>query len=84
HQRHLPEGALKTQGGELLEALLLLDEQTQLKLEGERHIPNRLDFIGKPDDRTLYGATFERYRKRTSAYPQGAVTDSGYRSAKNL
>ncbi|PON10469.1 hypothetical protein C2W62_49890, partial [Candidatus Entotheonella serta] len=41
-------------------------------------------FIGKPDDRTLYGATFERYRKRTSAYPQGAVTDSGYRSAKNL
>ena len=124
HHHHLPEGALKTQGGELLEALLLLDEQTQLKLEGERHIPNCLvslddldarpiqkgkrhpktefgtllhlsfnrqgfmitteNFIGKPDDRTLYGATLERYRKRTSAYPQGAVTDSGYRRAKTL
>ncbi len=42
------------------------------------------NFIGKPDDRTLYGATLERYRKRTSAYPQGAVTDSGYRRAKTL
>ena len=35
HQRHLPEGSLKTQAQELLDALLILDEQTQLKLEGE-------------------------------------------------
>lgn len=124
HQRDLPEGALKTQAHELLEALLILDEQTQLKLEGETHIPHRLvslddldarpiqkgkrhpktefgtmlqlafnrqgfmitaeNFIGKPDDRHLYGPTFERFRKRMRAFPEGAVTDSGYRSAKNL
>jgi hypothetical protein len=35
HQRDLPEGALKTKAQELLNALLILDEQTQLKLEGE-------------------------------------------------
>jgi hypothetical protein len=35
HQGNLPEGALKTQSHDLLEALLILDEQTQLKLEGE-------------------------------------------------
>jgi IS5 family transposase len=104
--------------------LLILDEQTQLKLEGQRSIPNRLvslddldarpiqkgkrhpktefgtmlqlsfnrqgfmitaeNFIGKPDDRTLYGPTFEQFLKRMSASPQGAVTDLGYRNAKNL
>jgi hypothetical protein len=36
HQHDLPEGPLHTQAHELLEALLILDEQTQLKLEGER------------------------------------------------
>jgi transposase, IS5 family len=124
HQGNLPEGALKTQSHDLLEALLILDEQTQLKLEGETHIPHRLvslddldarpiqkgkrhpktefgtmlqfsfnrqgfmitaeNFIGKPDDKTLYGSTFDEFRKRMSASPKGAVTDSGYRSAKNL
>jgi transposase, IS5 family len=124
HQRALPEGPLKTQTHELLEALLILDEQTQLKLEGETHIPHRLvslddldarpiqkgkrhpktefgtmlqfsfnrqgfmitaeNFIGKPDDRTLYGPTFEQFLKRMSAYPGGAVTDLGFRNAKNL
>jgi len=124
HQRDLPEGPLHTQAHELLEALLILDEQTQLKLEGERHIPHRLvslddldarpikkgkrhpktefgtmlqlsfnrqgfmitaeNFIGKPDDTTLYGPTFELFQKRMSASPGGAVTDLGYRSAKNL
>jgi transposase, IS5 family len=124
HQGNLPEGALKTQSHDLLEAWLILDEQTQLKLEGETHIPHRLvslddldarpiqkgkrhpktefgtmlqfsfnrqgfmitaeNFIGKPDDKTLYGSTFDEFRKRMSASPKGAVTDSGYRSAKNL
>ena len=42
------------------------------------------NFIGKPDDRTLYGPTFEQFRKRMSALPNGAVTDLGYRNAKNL
>jgi IS5 family transposase len=124
HQRDLPEGGLKTKSQVLLEALLLLDEQTQLKLEGETRIPHRLvslddldarpiqkgkrhpktefgtllqfsfnrqgfmitaeNFIGKPDDETLYGPTFEQYLKRMRALPNGAVTDSGFRSAKNL
>lgn len=124
HQRDLPKGTLKTQAQERLDALLILDEQTQLKLEGERHIPHRLvslddldarpiqkgkrhpktefgtmlqfafnrqgfmitaeNFIGKPDDKTLYGPTFEQYIKRMQALPNGAVTDSGFRSAKNL
>jgi IS5 family transposase len=43
------------------------------------------NFIGKPDDTTtLYGPTFEWFQKRMSASPGGAVTDLGYRSAKNL
>jgi IS5 family transposase len=124
HQRHLPEGSLKTQAQELLDALLILDEQTQLKLEGETRIPHRLvslddldarpiqkgkrhpktefgtmlqlsfnrqgfmitaeNFIGKPDDRTLYGPTFAQFLKRMSASPGGAVTDLGFRNAKNL
>jgi hypothetical protein len=123
HQRDLPEGALKRQAHELLEALLILDEQTPLKLEGETHIPNRLvslddldarpiqngkrppktefgtllqlsfnrpgfmitaeNFIGKPDDPTLYGPTFEQCHKRMQVLPTGAVTDSGFRNAKN-
>ena len=124
HQRDLPEGRLHTQAQQLLDALLLLDEQTQLKLEGETRIPHRLvslddldarpiqkgkrhpktefgtmlqfsfnrqgfmitaeNFIGKPDDRTLYGHTFEQFVKRMGALPNGAVTDAGFRSAKNL
>jgi hypothetical protein len=42
------------------------------------------NFIGKPDDKTLYGPTLELFQKRMSASPGGAVTDLGYRSAKNL
>jgi IS5 family transposase len=124
HQRELPEGRLKTQAQQLLDALLILDEQTQLKLEGEKSIPHRLvslddldarpiqkgkrhpktefgtllqlsfnrqgfmitaeNCIGKPDDKTLYGATFDQYLKRMQALPKGTVTDSGFRSAKNL
>ena len=124
HHDDLPGGPLKTRSQTLLDALLILDEQTQLKLEGQRSIPNRLvslddldarpiqkgkrhaktefgtmlqlsfnrqgfmitaeNFIGKPDDRTLYGPTFEQFRKRMSASPQGVVTDLGYRNAKNL
>src|SRR5712692_4487835 len=41
-------------------------------------------FIGQPNDTTLYGATLERFRERMQAYPGTAVTDLGFRSAKNL
>jgi IS5 family transposase len=41
------------------------------------------NFIGQPNEKTLYAPTLERFRTRMGAYPGGAVTDSGYRSAKN-
>ena len=124
HHDDLPEGPLKTKSHELLEALLILDEQTHLKLEGEIHIPNRLvslddldarpiqkgkrhpktefgtllqlsfnrqgfmitaeNFIGKPDDKKLYPTTLDLFRNRMATSPSGAITDLGYRSAKNL
>jgi IS5 family transposase len=124
HHDNLPGGPVKTQSQTLLDALLILDEQTQLKLEGQRSIPNRLvslddldarpiqkgkrhpktefgtmlqfsfnrqgfmitaeNFIGKPDDRTLYRSTFNQFLKRMQAFPNGAVTDLGFRNANNL
>jgi IS5 family transposase len=41
------------------------------------------NFIGQPNDTTLYGPTLERFRKRMQAYPGMAVTDLGFRSAHN-
>jgi transposase, IS5 family len=41
------------------------------------------NFIGQPNEKTLYPGTLERFRKRMGTYPGSAVTDSGYRSAKN-
>jgi len=40
-------------------------------------------FIGQPNEKTLYGDTLARFRKRMGTYPGGAVTDLGFRSAKN-
>ena len=42
------------------------------------------NFIGKPSDKTLYGPTLELFQNRMKAYPHSAITDQGYRSAKNL
>lgn len=42
------------------------------------------NFIGHPNDTTLYGPTLEAFRKRMQVYPDTAVTDLGFRSAKNL
>ncbi len=41
------------------------------------------NFIGQPNEKTLYPTTLERFRQRMAAYPNVAVTDLGYRSAKN-
>jgi transposase, IS5 family len=41
------------------------------------------NFIGQPNEKTLYPDTLERFRTRMGTYPGGAVTDLGYRSAKN-
>jgi transposase, IS5 family len=124
HLDEQPKGDVKTRWQDLLEALLILDEQTQLKLEGQRHIPNRLvslddldarpiqkgkrhpktefgtplqlsfnrqgfmitaeNFIGQPNDKTLYETTLELFHQRLVVYPRIAITDLGYRSAKNL
>lgn len=124
HLDDLPESPLKARWHQLLETLLILDEQTQLKLEGETHIPERLvslddldarpiqkgkrhpktefgttlefsfnrqgfmitteKFIGHPNDKTLYGPTLKRFEQRMDGYPDGAITDRGYRSPKNL
>ena len=42
------------------------------------------NFIGQPNEKTLYGPTLERFRKRMQAYPGTAITDLGFRSAQNL
>ncbi len=41
------------------------------------------NFIGKPNDTTLYPTTLARFRARMRTYPGGAVTDLGFRSTKN-
>jgi len=119
HQERL----LQARWRHLIAVLTLLNEQTQQKLAGERHIENRLvslddldarpiqkgkrhpktefgttlqmtfnrqgfmitteNFIGQPNEKTLYPETLERFRTRMGTYPGGAVTDLGYRSAKN-
>jgi transposase, IS5 family len=117
------EQLLQTRWRHWIAVLTLLNEQTQQKLAGERHIENRLvslddldarpiqkgkshpktefgttlqmtfnrqgflittdNFIGQPNEKTLYGDTLARFRKRMGTYPGGAVTDLGFRSAKN-
>lgn len=42
------------------------------------------NFIGHPNDATLYGPTLMRFRSRMRRYPNIAVTDLGFRSAHNL
>lgn len=42
------------------------------------------NFIGQPNEKTLYGPSLERFRERMQAYPGTAVTDLGFRSAHNL
>lgn len=124
HLEQLPPTPLRQRWHRLLEVLRLLDEQTQQKLAGQRHIDQRLvslddldarpikkgkshpktefgttlqmtfnrqgflittdNFIGHPNDTTLYGATLQRFRERMQAYPGAAVTDLGFRSATNL
>ena len=42
------------------------------------------NFIGKPDDSTLYIDTLKRYAARMHDYPNTVVTDLGYRSADNI
>lgn len=42
------------------------------------------NFIGKPDDTTLYGDTLLLYQQRMHATPKSVVTDLGFRSRQNF
>ncbi len=107
----------------LLKLLILLQDQNEQKLAGERHIPNRIvsldepdarpikkgkkhpkcefgstlqfsfnrqgfmvtmeNFIGKPNDKTLWPMTVELFEKRIKGTPEYAIGDQGYRSRAN-
>jgi hypothetical protein len=49
----LPDGHLKTRWHQLLETLLILDEQTQLKLEGQHSIKAREQTLSKQGNKPL-------------------------------
>ncbi|MDH3602333.1 MAG: hypothetical protein OEU26_22190 [Candidatus Tectomicrobia bacterium] len=53
HFDHMAQGLLKAKWRACLDALLTLDEQTQLKLEGQRQIANRLVSLDDLDARPI-------------------------------
>lgn len=53
HFDNMPQGPLKAKWNSSLEALLTLDEQTQLKLDGHRQIANRLVSLDDLDARPI-------------------------------
>ena len=57
---------------------------TQMTFNRQGFLITTENFIGHPNDTTLYGPTLERFRKRMHRSPTLAVTDQGYRSADNL
>ena len=113
----------KEKARQLLDLLILLEEQNEQKLKGERHIANRIisldepdarpikkgkkhpdcefgttlqlsfnrqgfmvtmeNFIGKPNDKTLWPTTTELFEKRMKGLPEYAIGDNGYRSRIN-
>lgn len=42
------------------------------------------NFIGQPQDKTLYQTTLKLFRQRMGRYPKRTITDQGYRSNQNL
>jgi IS5 family transposase len=57
---------------------------TQMTFNRQGFMITTENFLGHPNDKTLYGPTLERFRKRMQGYPGTAVTDQGFRTAKNL
>jgi transposase, IS5 family len=55
----------------------------QMTLNRQGFLITTENFIGQPNEKTLYAPTLERFGKRMGTYPDSAVTDLGYRSAKN-
>jgi hypothetical protein len=56
----------------------------QMTFNREGFLITTENFIGKPNDKTLYPGTLKLYRERMKRYPETAVTDLGYRSQDNL
>ncbi len=56
----------------------------QLAFNREGVLITMENFIGKPDETTLFPGTLALYRRRMKAPPDTVVTDLGYRSAKNV
>ncbi len=56
----------------------------QLVFNREGVLMTMENFIGKPDDTTLFPGTLAKYCQRMKAPPDTIVTDLGYRSAKNV
>lgn len=56
----------------------------QMSFNREGFLITAENFIGKPDDKTLYLSTLKLYRERMKDYPQLAVTDLGARSRSNF
>jgi len=42
------------------------------------------NFIGQPQDKTVYQTTLKAFRQRMGSYPKRGITDLGYRSTRNL
>lgn len=42
------------------------------------------NFIGNPNDKTLYGNTLALFRERMKGDPETVVTDRGFRSQNNF
>lgn len=42
------------------------------------------NFIGQPNDKTLYSGTLKLFKARMERYPDTVVTDLGYRSQRNF
>ena len=56
----------------------------QLSFNRQGYMITAENFIGKRDDKTLYPNTLELFCQRMAAFPDGVVTDLGYRSPKNI
>ena len=56
----------------------------QMSFTREGFMVTTENFIGAPNDTTLYPETLQRYQRRMKEDPSTVVTDAGFRSAKNL
>lgn len=56
----------------------------QMSFNREGFMITAENFIGNPNDKTLYGDTLNLFQKRMKQYPDTVITDLGYRSRNNF